>query len=57
MTEQAKVLDAISESLRSVNNIRDFLAAAEVGAKVASDMLNEVEQKLLDVMAHIGDEA
>ena len=47
MVDHAKVLAAISESLRSV------VAAVEVGAKVAGDMLNEVEQKLLAAIANI----
>jgi hypothetical protein len=54
-TNRRIALDAITASLRSVTSIRDFCAAAEVGAKVANDMLTEIETKLLDVLHRIGD--
>jgi hypothetical protein len=47
--------DVITTSLRNVTSIRDFCAAAEVVAKVAGDMLTEVEAKLLDVLHRIGE--
>jgi hypothetical protein len=53
MTDKEEVLDAVAASLRSVNSIRDFVAAAEVGAKVAGDMLNDIETKLLAVLATV----
>jgi hypothetical protein len=56
VTDQAKVLDHITASLREITSLRDFVAAVEVGSKVAGEMLNSVEQKLLDCMDQIGDE-
>jgi hypothetical protein len=55
MTDPTKALERVAETLRSVNSLRDFVAAVEVGTKVAHDILNEAEQKLLDVMDAIGD--
>ena len=56
MTDKHLVLETISESLRSVSSIRDFVAAVEVGSKVASGMLDDVESALLRVMQQVGDE-
>jgi hypothetical protein len=53
MTDREEVLDAVAASLRSVNSIRDFIAACEVGSKVAGDMLNDIETKLLAVLATV----
>ena len=35
--DQAKVLDAVSESLRTITSVRDFVTAVEVGAKIAGE--------------------
>jgi hypothetical protein len=48
-------LDAITTSLRNITSIRDFVAAVEVGGKVANDMLTEIETKLLDTLNAIGE--
>jgi hypothetical protein len=51
--DQAKVLDAVSESLRTITSVRDFVTAVEVGAKIAGEMLDEIERDLLDAIADI----
>jgi hypothetical protein len=56
MTDPARVLDKISESLRQINSLRDFVAACEVGSKVAGEMLTAMESHLLECMDQIGDE-
>ena len=55
MTDPTKVLDNISESLRQINSLRDFVAACEVGSKVAGEMLTTMEARLLDALDEIGD--
>ncbi len=54
-TNRRIALDAITTSLRNVTSIRDFCAAVEVGGKVAGDMLQETEAKLLDILNAIGE--
>jgi len=54
-TNRLIALDAIITSLRNVTSIRDFVAAVEVGGKVAADMLQETEAKLLDILNAIGE--
>jgi hypothetical protein len=54
-TNRRIALDAITTSLRNVTSIRDFVAAVEVGGKVAADMLQETEAKLLDILHAIGE--
>jgi hypothetical protein len=56
MDNKRAVLEAITGSLREITSIRDFVAAVEVGGKVAGDMLTDVEAKLLDVMRSINEE-
>jgi len=55
-TDHAKVLTTLSENLRQINSLRDFVAACEVGAKIAAEMLTTMESRLLDCMDAIGDE-
>jgi len=55
-TDQAKIIEHVTASLREITSLRDFVAAVEVGSKVAGEMLNSVEQKLLDCMDSVGDE-
>ena len=55
-SHHAKVLTALSENLRQINSLRDFVAACEVGAKIAAEMLTTMESHLLDCMDQIGDE-
>jgi hypothetical protein len=54
--DHAKVLTTLSENLRQINSLRDFVAACEVGAKIAGEMLTAMESHLLDCMDQIGDE-
>jgi hypothetical protein len=54
-TNRRIALDAITTSLRNVTSIRDFVAAVEVGGKVAADMLQETEAKVLDILNAIGE--
>jgi hypothetical protein len=54
--DQAKIIEHVTASLREITSLRDFVAAVEVGSKVAGEMLNSVEQKLLDCMDSVGDE-
>jgi hypothetical protein len=49
--DQAKVLDAVSESLRTITSVRE--SAVQVGAKIAGEMLDEIERDLLDAIADI----
>jgi hypothetical protein len=51
--DQAKVLDAVSASLRTITSVRDFIAAVEVGAKVAGEMVDEIERDLLDALTDL----
>jgi hypothetical protein len=55
-TDHAKVLATLSENLRQINSLRDFVAACEVGSKIAAEMLTTMESHLLDCMDQIGDE-
>jgi len=49
------VLTTLSENLRQINSLRDFVAACEVGSKIAGEMLTAMETRLLDCMDEIGD--
>jgi len=40
--------------LRQINSLRDFVAACEVGSKIAGEMLTAMETRLLDCMDEIG---
>jgi len=53
--DHAKVLATLSENLRQINSLRDFVAACEVGAKIAGEMLTTMEARLLDALDQIGD--
>jgi hypothetical protein len=53
MTEQAKILAAITESLRTITSVRDFIAAVEIGSKVAGEMVDEIERDLLDALTDL----
>jgi hypothetical protein len=55
-TDHTKILEHVTASLREITSLRDFVAAVEVGSKVAGEMLNSMEQKLLDCMDSVGDE-
>jgi hypothetical protein len=55
-TDHAKILEHVTASLREITSLRDFVAAVEVGAKVAGEMLTAMESHLLDCMDQIGDE-
>jgi len=55
-TDHAKVLTTLSENLRQINSLRDFVAGVEVGAKIAAEMLTTMESHLLDCMDQIGEE-
>jgi hypothetical protein len=54
--DHAKVLTTLSENLRQINSLRDFVAACEVGSKIAGEMLTTMESHLLDCMDQIGEE-
>jgi hypothetical protein len=53
MTGQAKLLAAVTESLRTITSVRDFVTAVEVDAKVAGEMLDEIERDLLDAITDL----
>jgi hypothetical protein len=53
MTDQAKLLADITKSLRTITSVRDFIAAVEVGAKVAGEMVDEIERDLLDALTDL----
>jgi hypothetical protein len=50
-SDKRVLLSCVAESLRSVHSIVDFLGAVSVGTKLATEMLDDVESKLLDVVA------
>jgi hypothetical protein len=54
-TDHARVLTTLSENLRQINSLRDFVAACEVGLKIAGEMLTTMEARLLDALDQIGD--
>jgi hypothetical protein len=56
MNDRQKMLDAASDSLRSVVSIRDFLTAVQVGAETAIGMLDDVERRLLDAVRTINED-
>ena len=49
------MLTTLSENLRQINSLRDFVAACEVGSKIADEMLTTMEARLLDALDQIGD--
>src|SRR5262249_50123663 len=53
--DHARVLATLTENLRKINSLRDFVAACEVGSKIAGEMLTAMESHLLDCMDQIGD--
>ena len=53
-TDHARVLTTLSENLRQINSLRDFVAACEVGSKIAGEMLTAMETRLY-CMDEIGD--
>jgi hypothetical protein len=53
MSDQAKLLADITKSLRTITSVRDFIAAVEVGAKVAGEMADEIERDLLDALTDL----
>jgi len=54
-SHHAKVLTTLSDNLRQINSLRDFVAALEVGSKIAGEMLTTMEARLLDALDQIGD--
>jgi hypothetical protein len=54
--DREKILQAATDSLRSVVSIRDFLTACQVGCEVAVGMLDEVERKLLEAVRAINED-
>jgi hypothetical protein len=57
MTDKRTALEAISASLRDVVSLRDFIAAVEVGAATAHQMLNDVEHRLLEILQAVDRDA
>jgi hypothetical protein len=57
MTDREKVLGAVTESLRTVTSVRDFLVAVQVGSKVADEMLDAAERDLLDALVGLNKDA
>jgi hypothetical protein len=55
MSTDPRVLEAVTQSLREIISLRDYLAAVEVGSKVAHDMLDCVEAKLLEIIDSVGE--
>jgi hypothetical protein len=55
MSTDPRVLEAVTQSLREITSLRDYLAAVEVGSKVAHDMLNSVETKLMEIIDSVGE--
>ena len=53
--DRSTTLAILSENLRQINSLRDFIAALEVGSKFAGEMLTTMETRLLDCMDEIGD--
>jgi hypothetical protein len=54
--DREKILQAATDSLRSVVSIRDFLTAVQVGSETAVGMLDEVERKLLEAVRAINED-
>jgi hypothetical protein len=50
------MLNAAADSLRTVVSIRDFLTAVQVGAEVAVSMLDDIENRLLEVTKIINED-
>jgi hypothetical protein len=42
--------------LRTINSLRDFIAAVEVGAKVAGEMLDRIERDLLNAIGDLNED-
>jgi hypothetical protein len=57
MTNQDMVLERVNRSLREVSRLRDFIAAVEVGSKIAGDMLDGLEKQPLDCLDEIGEKS
>jgi len=56
MTDREKTLQAVTDSLRNVVSIRDFLVAVQVGAETAVEMLDKIENKLIEAMEAINED-
>src|SRR5262249_21573654 len=56
MRDHTKVLQIISEQLREVESLRDFITAVAVGARLGGEMLTEMEEKLLICLRDLGTE-
>jgi hypothetical protein len=57
MTDHEEALKAAGDSLHSVVSIRDFLTAVQVGSQTAVDMLDKVENKILEVLEALNEDA
>jgi hypothetical protein len=57
MTDHEQALRAARDSLRDVTSIRDFVAAVMVGAETAIGMLDKIENKILEVLEAINEDA
>jgi hypothetical protein len=51
------ILAAATDSLRDIHSIRDFVAAVEVGSRVASGMLDDIEAKLIHILRKVNEDA
>ena len=56
MNDRERMLNATTDSLRTVVSIRDFLTAVQVGAETAVGMLDGVEGKLLEAIKAINED-
>jgi hypothetical protein len=57
MIDNTKILAVVTESLSTVNSVRDFLIAVQVGSKVADEMLEAAERDLLDALVGLNKDA
>jgi hypothetical protein len=49
-------LQAVTDSLRNVVSIRDFLIAVQVGAETAVGMLDQIENKLIEALEQLNED-
>jgi len=54
MKNHAEVLTIISQQLREIESLRDFVTATAVGSKIASEMLATMDRKLAVCLRELG---
>jgi hypothetical protein len=56
MTNREKMLQAVTDSLRNTISIRDFIVAVEAGARIATEMLDRCESRLIDALQELDED-